>query len=169
MTIDRVRDLCQKAQEALSHASKSPKPTGVRRPESGEGLPLALAEKALNLAKDEIGSESYPYLQALAVYGTVLAETQGVEAALGAFEQAESLAKALLSPDPERALHVLGQVARWFARSDYPERAQRLLSEMIQYSREIYGDDHPRSLLLQSEGSRWLTSKGERPLGLWHF
>jgi len=130
---------------------------------------LELAREAVQLAGASVGDGSYAHLQALLVYGWVLSETRLVQEAQAIFAQVEDHLVKLSLSDPEGALHILGRLVIWYHESGDHSQAQRLLVELRRITKAAYGSDHPRYLLLEAQGERWLTERHARPFGLWHF
>lgn len=168
MTTDRIRDLCQMAQEAIQSFLKPDDFPGDHSRE-GAARALALSEEALQLAKKGTVKGSFAHGKVLVVLGWVRTEVQGEASARECFAAAEELALTLYPTDPEGAIHVMGLVARWHAHCGALAHAEELLGWVTGKVGETFGYDHPRYLLLMSQGRAWLGGEGKRPLGLWHF
>lgn len=167
MTMDRVRDLCRSAQEALLQGASGK----TTEPPAGDHGPraMALAAEAVRLAGSTLGISSYPHIQALVIQGWVASEVAGPDAALPLFGQVEALVLALEIEAPELALHILGSLAQWSVSRGETTQSHALLARITALTVQTFGEDHPRYLVLKAQGVRWLTAQGERPLGLWHF
>ena len=166
MTIDLVRDLCRSAQEALDRCALQGSPAA--RASDGASA-LALAAQAVAVATSSVGYGSFPHIQAMVTFGLIKTELQGGQAAQGLFEESAHLALTLYGQDPERALHLLGKMALWYWQEGDQDRASELLTLLLEFTERTFGPDHPRYLVLKSQGLRWLSSPDGRPLGLWHF
>ena len=166
MTIDLVRDLCRSAQEALDRFVLQGPPAASA---ADGAAALALAAQAVAVAMSSVGYGSFPHIQAMVTDGLIKTELHGKQAAQDLFEESAQLARTLYGQDPERALHLLGKIAVWYWQEGDQNRACELLSLLLEFTERTFGPDHPRYLVLRSQGLRWLSSPDGRPLGLWHF
>ena len=165
--IDRVRDLCRSAEETLARAMA----TGESSKDEGQlrARAIELAREAVHLAAKCQGPATYPHLQAQVVLGWILSATGSQAEAKDLFVRVETGLEKLAHPDPEGAIHILGRLVIWYHEVGEPSQVQRLFAQLKSVTKSAYGPDHPRYLMLEAQGERWLTEGYPRPFGLWHF
>lgn len=165
--IDQVRDLCRSAERALTQAmATGGSPEEVDRL---RGEALRLGGEAVKLAVRSSGRGTYPHLQAQVVLGGILAAAGDLAQARSIFCRVETDLAKLFQDDPEGALHILGRLLLWYHEVAEPAQVQRLFAQLKSATQSVYGPDHPRSLMLEVQGERWLTEGHSKPFGLWHF